>query len=88
MNSLSHLTRRTSQCNATKDSLFMENEAHYFVCMIICRSFYISIFEIYSERGKGERILDLSPGGADLFMQQSSIKGLQEVDSGFCLFSL
>ncbi|XP_034677570.1 kinesin-like protein KIN-6 isoform X5 [Vitis riparia] len=43
------------------------------------RSFYISIFEIYSERGKGERMLDLSPGGADLFMQQSSIKGLQEV---------
>ncbi|KAJ9675022.1 hypothetical protein PVL29_024118 [Vitis rotundifolia] len=43
------------------------------------RSFYISIFEIYSERGKGERMLDLSPGGADLFMQQSSIKGLREV---------
>ena len=46
------------------------------------------MFEIYSERGKGERLLDLSPGGTDLFMQQSSIKGLQEVDSGFYLFSL
>ncbi|KAK3231852.1 hypothetical protein Dsin_003733 [Dipteronia sinensis] len=43
------------------------------------RSFYLSIFEIYSERGKGERMLDLSPDGGDLFMQQSTIKGLQEV---------
>ncbi|KAK2660750.1 hypothetical protein Ddye_007283 [Dipteronia dyeriana] len=43
------------------------------------RSFYLSIFEIYSERGKGERMLDLSPNGGDLFMQQSTIKGLQEV---------
>ncbi|KAK9269938.1 hypothetical protein L1049_025511 [Liquidambar formosana] len=43
------------------------------------RSFYISMFEIYSERGKGERVLDLSPNGGDLFMQQSTIKGLQEV---------
>lgn len=58
------------------------------ICVMICRSFYISMFEICSERGKVERLLDLSPGGADLFMQQSSIKGLQEVDSGLCLFSL
>ncbi|KAI9200755.1 hypothetical protein LWI28_012843 [Acer negundo] len=43
------------------------------------RSFYLSIFEIYSERGKGERMLDLSPDGGDLFMQQSTIRGLQEV---------
>ncbi|KAL5845317.1 hypothetical protein ACOSQ4_011275 [Xanthoceras sorbifolium] len=43
------------------------------------RSFYLSIFEIYSERGKGERMLDLSPDGGDLCMQQSIIKGLQEV---------
>ncbi|KAF2310136.1 hypothetical protein GH714_006684 [Hevea brasiliensis] len=30
-------------------------------------------------RGKAERMLDLSPGGADLTMQQSTVKGLQEV---------
>ncbi|XP_021668069.2 kinesin-like protein KIN-6 isoform X2 [Hevea brasiliensis] len=45
----------------------------------LSRSFYISIFEIYSEGGKAERMLDLSPGGADLTMQQSTVKGLQEV---------
>ncbi|XP_057973184.1 kinesin-like protein KIN-6 isoform X2 [Malania oleifera] len=43
------------------------------------RSFCISMFEIYSEGGKGERLLDLSPEGADLHMQQSAIKGLQEI---------
>ncbi|KAG1361953.1 kinesin-like protein KIN-6 [Cocos nucifera] len=43
------------------------------------RSYYLSMFEIYSERGKGERILDLSPNGIDLSIQQSTIKGLQEV---------
>ncbi|XP_060961430.1 kinesin-like protein KIN-6 isoform X6 [Cannabis sativa] len=44
------------------------------------RAFSISIFEIQSER-KGEKLFDLSPGGggADLTMQKSSIKGLQEV---------
>ncbi|XP_020535407.1 kinesin-like protein KIN-6 isoform X2 [Jatropha curcas] len=45
----------------------------------LTRSFYISIFEIYSEGGKAERIFDLSPEGGDLSMQQSTIKGLQEV---------
>ncbi|XP_024040061.1 kinesin-like protein KIN-6 isoform X4 [Citrus clementina] len=43
------------------------------------RSFYLSIFEIYSERGKGEKLLDLLPDGVDLCMQQSTIKGLQEI---------
>ncbi|XP_065848054.1 kinesin-like protein KIN-6 isoform X2 [Euphorbia lathyris] len=42
------------------------------------RSFYISIFEISSE-GKAEKIFDLSPDGAGLSMQQSAIKGIQEV---------
>ncbi|PON73385.1 Kinesin-like protein [Parasponia andersonii] len=42
------------------------------------RSFSISIFEIQSER-KGEKLFDLSPGGAELSMQNSTIKGLQEV---------
>ncbi|KAL5557857.1 hypothetical protein UlMin_034068 [Ulmus minor] len=43
------------------------------------RSFKISIFEINSERGKGEKLFDLLPGGAELSMHQSNIKGLQEV---------
>ncbi|XP_071695265.1 kinesin-like protein KIN-6 [Rutidosis leptorrhynchoides] len=43
------------------------------------RTFYLSMFEIYSERGKGEKIMDLSHDGGDLVMQQSNIKGLQEV---------
>ncbi|KAL4578957.1 hypothetical protein LXL04_015091 [Taraxacum kok-saghyz] len=42
------------------------------------RTFYLSMFEIYSERGKGEKIMDLSQEGGDLFMQQSTIKGLKE----------
>ncbi|XP_024966710.1 kinesin-like protein KIN-6 [Cynara cardunculus var. scolymus] len=41
-------------------------------------TFYLSMFEIYSERGKGEKIMDLSQDGGDLYMQQSNIKGLQE----------
>ncbi|XP_039137770.1 kinesin-like protein KIN-6 isoform X1 [Dioscorea cayenensis subsp. rotundata] len=43
------------------------------------RSYYLSMFEIYSEWGKSERILDLSPNGVELSLQQSSVKGLQEV---------
>ncbi|MCL7039718.1 hypothetical protein MKW94_000648 [Papaver nudicaule] len=38
------------------------------------RSYYISIFEIYSERGKGEKIIDLSLDGTDQSLQQSAIK--------------
>ncbi|KAJ4702145.1 Kinesin-like protein [Melia azedarach] len=48
-------------------------------CSESSRSFYLSIFEIYSERGKGERMLDLLLDRAELCMQQSTIKGLQEV---------
>ncbi|EOY15062.1 hypothetical protein QUC31_000351 [Theobroma cacao] len=43
------------------------------------RRFYLSIFEICAERGKAERICDLTSDGQDLSMQQSAIKGLQEV---------
>lgn len=53
----------------------------------IFRSFSISIFEIYSERGKGEKVCDLSQEGTELSMQQSTIKGLQEVHSCFCCLS-
>ncbi|OAY76847.1 Kinesin-like protein KIF22, partial [Ananas comosus] len=42
-------------------------------------TYYISMFEIYSERGKGERILDLCPDGVDLSIHQLTIKGLREV---------
>ena len=48
-------------------------------CCETRRSFYISIFEIYTERGKTEKLFDLLPGGGELSMQQSTIKGLQEV---------
>lgn len=49
------------------------------------RSFFISIFEISSERGKGERLFDLSPNGGDLSMQQSTLRGLQEVEYYLCV---
>lgn len=42
------------------------------------RSFSLSMFEILSE-GKGERILDLLSDAAECVLQQSVIKGLQEV---------
>ncbi|KAJ0969936.1 hypothetical protein J5N97_022813 [Dioscorea zingiberensis] len=45
----------------------------------LSRSYYLSMFEICSERGRGERILDLSPDGVELSLQQSGVKGLQEV---------
>ncbi|XP_031494073.1 kinesin-like protein KIN-6 isoform X1 [Nymphaea colorata] len=41
--------------------------------------YYISMFEISSEQGRGERIYDLLQGGNELSLQQSScIRGLQE----------
>ncbi|XP_021755305.1 kinesin-like protein KIN-6 isoform X2 [Chenopodium quinoa] len=46
---------------------------------MISRSFYLSIFEIYSEKGKGEKLSDLSPDGSDIYLQQSAVKGLKEV---------
>ncbi|XP_072986270.1 kinesin-like protein KIN-6 isoform X3 [Typha latifolia] len=42
------------------------------------RLYYMSMFEIYSERGKGERIIDLLSDAVDLSLQQTTIKGLQE----------
>ncbi|XP_070038757.1 kinesin-like protein KIN-6 isoform X8 [Nicotiana tomentosiformis] len=42
------------------------------------RIFYLSMFEISSEKGKSEKIFDLSQDGADLCIQQSSIKGVQQ----------
>lgn len=37
------------------------------------------MFEISSEKGKSERMTDLLHDGGDVSMQQSVIKGLQEV---------
>lgn len=53
-----------------------------------CRSYYLSIFEIYSEKGKGEKMYDLSADGGELTMQQFTIKGLKEVIKQhlFCMF--
>ncbi|CAM8919052.1 unnamed protein product [Rhodiola kirilowii] len=45
----------------------------------LSRSFYITIFEISSERGKGERILDLLTDGAEVSIYQSTIKGLKKM---------
>ncbi|KAF6149960.1 hypothetical protein GIB67_008681, partial [Kingdonia uniflora] len=45
----------------------------------LTRSYYISMFEINTEKGKGERIIDLSSDGPDLVLQLSAIKGLKEV---------
>ncbi|XP_010324875.1 kinesin-like protein KIN-6 isoform X5 [Solanum lycopersicum] len=42
------------------------------------RIFYLSMFEISSEKGKSEKIFDLLKDGADLFIHQSSIKGMRE----------
>ncbi|KAK2446515.1 ATP binding microtubule motor family protein [Trifolium repens] len=51
--------------------IFKETEAS--------RSFYIAIFEIYTERGKAEKLFDLLPDGGELSMQQSTIRGQKEV---------
>lgn len=40
------------------------------------------MFEISSERGKSEKMIDLLHDGGDVSMQHSVIKGLEEVISG------
>ncbi|CAL5416052.1 unnamed protein product [Camellia sinensis] len=45
----------------------------------LSRIFYLSMFEICSEGGKAERIIDLSEDVGDLSIQQSTIKRLHEV---------
>ncbi|XP_051139975.1 kinesin-like protein KIN-6 isoform X2 [Andrographis paniculata] len=42
------------------------------------RVFYLSMFEISLERGKAERMTDLLHEGADIYMQNTVLKGLQE----------
>nr|GMC89268.1 kinesin-like protein KIN-6 isoform X2 [Ipomoea batatas]GMD91887.1 kinesin-like protein KIN-6 isoform X2 [Ipomoea batatas]GMD98414.1 kinesin-like protein KIN-6 isoform X2 [Ipomoea batatas] len=50
------------------------------------RYFYLSMFEICSEKGKSEKIFDLAQDRTDLCSQQTSIKGLQEVSHYTVLF--
>ncbi|KAL2346236.1 hypothetical protein Fmac_000236 [Flemingia macrophylla] len=42
------------------------------------RTFYMSIFEICSERGKAEKLFDLLSDGSEIIMHQSTVKGLRE----------
>ncbi|KAK1353565.1 Kinesin motor domain-containing protein [Heracleum sosnowskyi] len=42
------------------------------------RTLYLSMFEICSERGRTERMIDLFNDGVDICLQQSTIKGLHE----------
>ncbi|KAG6390632.1 hypothetical protein SASPL_148370 [Salvia splendens] len=42
------------------------------------RVVYLSLFEIFSERGKGEKMIDLLHDGGDVSLQHSVLKGLRE----------
>lgn len=48
----------------------------------VSRVVYLSMFEISSERGKGEKMIDLLHDGGDVSLQHSVIKGLREVIYG------
>ncbi|KAL6524837.1 hypothetical protein OROMI_030430 [Orobanche minor] len=54
--------------------IFSENKSG----MDLSRVFYLSMFEISSEKGKAERMVDLLHDQSDMCMQQSVLKGLQE----------
>lgn len=50
------------------------------ICLYdVSRTFHLSMFEICSERGRSERMIDLFNDGVDICLQQSTIKGLHEV---------
>lgn len=66
----------TPRLNLQPISYIKINPAHF--SFRVCRSFSLSMFEILSE-GKGERILDLLSDAVECILQQSAIKGLQEV---------
>ncbi|TKY75259.1 Kinesin protein KIF18A [Spatholobus suberectus] len=57
--------------------IFKDNEPH--AEQASSRTFYMSIFEICSERGKAEKLFDLLSDGGEISMQQSTVKGLKEV---------
>ncbi|KAK4429399.1 Kinesin-like protein KIN-6 [Sesamum alatum] len=55
--------------------IFRENES----CGTqLSRVFYLSMFEISSEKGKAEKMIDLLHDGGDICMQHSVLKGVQE----------
>ncbi|KHN09080.1 Kinesin-like protein 5 [Glycine soja] len=56
--------------------IFEDTEPH---AIQASRTFYMSIFEICSERGKAEKLFDLLSDGSEISMQQSTVKGLKEV---------
>ncbi|KAL0699740.1 hypothetical protein Bca4012_055862 [Brassica carinata] len=61
----------------TLRQIFKKNDESSHVSV---RSFYLSVFEICSERGKGEKAYDLlGDGTSELSVQQSTIRGLKEV---------
>lgn len=61
----------------TLRQIFKKNDES---CSGSLRSFNLSIFEICSERGKGEKAYDLLGGeSSELSVQQSTIRGLKEV---------
>ncbi|XP_076953312.1 kinesin-like protein KIN-6 [Bidens hawaiensis] len=68
-------TRQPGMVALALRQIFSETDISRSKCS---RTFHLSMFEIYSERGKGEKIMDLSQEGGDLSMQQSNIKGLKE----------
>ncbi|KAF3590937.1 hypothetical protein DY000_02023923, partial [Brassica cretica] len=62
----------------TLRQIFMKRDETSFPVSL--RLFYLSIFEICSERGKGEKAYDLlGDGSSELSVQQSTIRGLKEV---------
>ncbi|KAG5033799.1 hypothetical protein JHK87_008709 [Glycine soja] len=56
--------------------IFEDTEPH---AIQASRTFYMSIFEICSERGNAEKLFDLLSDGSEISMQQSTVKGLKEV---------
>lgn len=60
--------------------------AYYLLHIYLSRVVYLSMFEISSERGKSEKMIDLLHDGGDVSMQHSVLKGLQEVNSGRIFF--
>lgn len=45
------------------------------------RSYFISMFEIYSDKGRSEKPIDLLSSGDDLQIQESTLKGHRKVVS-------
>ncbi|KAI3797468.1 hypothetical protein L1987_32725 [Smallanthus sonchifolius] len=68
-------TRQPGMVSLALRQIFSQKESGRSKCS---RTFYLSMFEIYSEQAKAEKIMDLSQEGGDLLLQQSHVKGLKE----------